>query len=342
MKKIPLLQKVCLAVAPLFFLVVSCGPEQPEGTRSDLREAIDARNNPDNMPGANGPLDAVFDHLPTSGTVAVPVWTGYWWPYSAGGTARRFRSWEPSALEKYDMVAGNNEATNWEMTQVQIYGSVPWAGHCNGLSAAGTMMTQPRQPVTYRGVYFNVDDVKALLVEMWQGGGWIIGGRCDNQNITFDGYGRLADSFCRDLNPGSFHIALGNFIGRLGKAIIVDTVATSEVWNHPIVSYQIKAMQDLTAAEANRWLGARAPLYVFNPAAVSFKYIHVVVTYETGTRIEYQYILELNAARAIIGGEWVGGSKTSHPDFMWRHSIPKPDNPYLSVSLVFDIYKLSL
>ncbi|MEE2785784.1 MAG: hypothetical protein VX589_00495 [Myxococcota bacterium] len=31
----------------------------------------------------------------------------------------------------------------------------------------------------------------------------------------------------------------------------------------------------------------------------------------------YDYILELDSAGHIIGGEWLGASKTSHPDFLW-------------------------
>ena len=31
----------------------------------------------------------------------------------------------------------------------------------------------------------------------------------------------------------------------------------------------------------------------------------------------YEYILELDAAGKITGGEWVGASKEVHPDFLW-------------------------
>ena len=42
---------------------------------------------------------------------------------------------------------------------------------------------------------------------------------------------------------------------------------------------------------------------------------HMLARYTT---IEnYDYILELDAQDSIIGGEWVGRSKTKHPDFLW-------------------------
>lgn len=34
-------------------------------------------------------------------------------------------------------------------------------------------------------------------------------------------------------------------------------------------------------------------------------------------RETYDYVLELDGAGAIVGGEWVGASRTAHPDFLW-------------------------
>ena len=31
----------------------------------------------------------------------------------------------------------------------------------------------------------------------------------------------------------------------------------------------------------------------------------------------YEYVLELDAAGKIIGGEWVGEARYTHPDFLW-------------------------
>ncbi len=74
--------------------------------------------------------------------------------------------------------------------------------------------------------------------------------------------------------------------------------------------------------------------YVFNANAVKFFHLRTQVDYISessaqtdgflGNRINdftnsdtYEYILEVDAAGKIIGGEWIGGSKTSHPDFLW-------------------------
>lgn len=74
--------------------------------------------------------------------------------------------------------------------------------------------------------------------------------------------------------------------------------------------------------------------YVFNANAAGLVHVTSEVTYiseasastdgnlsgsiNTYTRTDaYDYILELDGAGKIIGGEWVGSSKKSHPDFVW-------------------------
>ena len=80
--------------------------------------------------------------------------------------------------------------------------------------------------------------------------------------------------------------------------------------------------------------GGRVPTtYAFNAAAASLVSVTMDLRYisessastgYTGSTIasytmsdRYQYLLELDAAGKIIGGEWVGASRTSHPDFLW-------------------------
>ncbi len=74
--------------------------------------------------------------------------------------------------------------------------------------------------------------------------------------------------------------------------------------------------------------------YKFNSKAKSFRYVKTTVSWigespsETdgnlGSTIDrytktdtYEYILELDADGKLIGGEWVGNSKSTHPDFLW-------------------------
>jgi hypothetical protein len=73
--------------------------------------------------------------------------------------------------------------------------------------------------------------------------------------------------------------------------------------------------------------------YAFNPAAVRFAEVKMdlhyisesspargnhVSTIDQYTRTDhYHYVLELDADGTIIGGEYVGDSRSAHPDFLW-------------------------
>ena len=44
----------------------------------------------------------------------------------------------------------------------------------------------------------------------------------------------------------------------------------------------------------------------------------------------------------IIGGEWIRKSKKDHPDFIWRHQEPMPENPFLDRETILKIYQESI
>ena len=81
--------------------------------------------------------------------------------------------------------------------------------------------------------------------------------------------------------------------------------------------------------------GGSAPTtYVFNNAATKFFHIKAEVDYigESSSSTDgnlsstidrythtdsYEYVLEVDASGKVVGGEWIGSSKTAHPDFLW-------------------------
>jgi hypothetical protein len=81
--------------------------------------------------------------------------------------------------------------------------------------------------------------------------------------------------------------------------------------------------------------GAGVPTaYVFNPDAKGFAYVRTDLDYVSESSPDadgfltpqldyytetdhYEYVLELDAAGKIIGGEWINASKMTHPDFLW-------------------------
>ena len=330
-----------ISLISISFVLWGCGVKT---ATSELRELMNYWNVPDYIPGATAPLKTQLASLPDNGETATPVWQGYWYPSSQNGTAYKPNNREPSPMEKYDLAVGNSkqQATQWEIDSSRALANVDWAGHCNGLAAASTMEVEPKFPINYNNIVFSVDDVKALLIEIWQNGGDMSGGRCDIDRIKYDANGRIITDECRDINPATFHIILANFLGLFHKPVIADVTLGSPVWNYPAISYAIKYKQNATVRDVTYWLyGAVKDTYDYNPSATSFVYFQTEVTFTIETKI-YEYILELNAAGEIIGGEWYGDSKKDHPDFLWRHTKPTPENPYLDVSKVYDIYKRSL
>lgn len=310
----------------LILLLVSCGDKTPP---SNLSEAMNWLNDPRGVPGAEGPLVTQVDSLPSSGRSSREVWTSSWYPFYDGGTL--------VATRKYDQAVGA-QASSWEQSEVNSMGNVSWGGHCNGLAAASTMEAEPKHGLYYNGVWFSTDDVKALLVEAWNGGGTVVGGRCNQQAVQRDGYGRPLDENCRDLNPGTLHLVVTNFLGIWKKPVIVDADGGEQVWNFPVVYYRITYNQPLSRQDAASWFGG----YPFNPYAASMRYIQMELTYASGTIATFEYVLELDVYGNILGGEWFRDNRTSHPDFIWRHTVPTLANPYLDVGRIYDIYRRSL
>lgn len=317
-----------------------------------------------------------------------------------------------------------------------------WFGICHGWTPASILMPEPKHAVIKNGVTFNVADLKALASLVHdRTSSKFVSLRCEQTNrangMAFDKYGRPADETCRDSNAGTYHLLLGNYLGK-GKAFAEDRTQDSEVWNQPLRAYRVTSQKEVTAQEANRLIGVPAEggvttqksgalakdawahqpgvtvaagqtysvkmtgtgdadlyvrfgaqpaaakydcrpyangsaeecsgavpagatqlfvsvssygaastfalsitvggavpgKYVFNSAATRFVVVKTEVDYisesspeadgyltphiDSYTRTDqYDYVLELNAAGAIVGGEWIGQSKQAHPDFLW-------------------------
>jgi hypothetical protein len=320
----------------LLLALLGCGESQPP---SSLKEAINSLNDPHRIPGASSSLDYVFNKLPESGEVD-RTWGGHWWPMSEGGTSST-RYGNPSPLKKYDMATGS-QANAWEIENAKKYANIGWAGKCNGLASAGIMAEEPQKQVTYKDVTFSVTDIKALLAEVWQGSGYIVGDRCNRSAVTYDQYGRIREDDCRDLNPATLHVAVTNYLGLFGKALIADTDNSAAVWNYPIKAYQILDKKFLTNSEATFQTQRMSSAYIYNSDAVDFVYVKMKITFVTLDPKVYEYILELDVKGKILGGEWLGGSKKDHPDFIWRPLDPVAENPYINIRLVNEIYKNSI
>jgi hypothetical protein len=100
--------------------------------------------------------------------------------------------------------------------------------------------------------------------------------------------------------------------------------------------------------------------YVFNTNAAKLYKTHMDVDYisesaastdgNLGANIDrythqdrYDYILEVDAAGKIVGGEWVGASKRQHPDFVWlpirstATTVAGGKISYANVKMIYDM-----
>jgi hypothetical protein len=216
-----------------------------------------------------------------------------------------------------------------------------WFGICHAWAPAAILMPEPKFPVTRNGVTFQVNDLKALASLVHEGvENRFVSLRCDLDDngtaIKFDEHGRPVANACRDSNAGSFHVLISNYLGLQGQSFVFDRTYDDEVWNQPLRGYNVLQSREVDINEAHRLLGVSGTptIYKFNDQAKKFRYIQVDVSYisESDSATDgnladhiddytasdrYEYILELDAAGVINGGEWIGSSKRLHPDFAW-------------------------
>jgi hypothetical protein len=324
-------KRLCVSI----LLAVAFGCHNSNGSeRSRPEEAINADNDPRKIDQQlNIDLERRANLLPSKGNTRKRIWVGNWYPNSDGGTSKS-RNGELSPLEKFEKMSGIADAHKWEVQDALNQKNVFWSGHCNGLAAASIMEEEPLRSVRMNGVTFSAEDIKALLVESWQNSGRTIGLRCDLIDPKRDEYGRPLNEECRDLNPATLHLAVTNFIGRFGEALIIDRDSNHEVWNWAISSYELK-INEISQRKAAELVGSHSDGYLFNRSAKTFWESSLTLTLPaTKSGVSYRYVLEGDELGRVFGGEWIGESKVKHPDFVWRPGLQSPANPYLDYELV--------
>lgn len=298
-------------------------------------------------------------------------------------------------------------ATKWELEQqgtYQTYDPESWWGHCNGWASYATAepLGFPKRDVrvkldggkivectsaTEAGcMLFKMADIEALMTEVYfSDQATFTGRRCEQapDDMERDEHGRPTDPACRDMNPGSVHIALTGLLGKGAKnlvtgeankrpAFVIDHNYDFEIWNFPLVKFQIRSAKEITLAEANTLIGATGSTYKFNAAAKKFMAIRAtywmvsdgVPANQLHLRadqrsispheVDLNYVLELDANGKILGGEWTKDPETTwgedskklHPDFLWMALNPQGygegaddlggtgDNPFIAYSKV--------
>uniref|UniRef100_H3G521 Transglutaminase elicitor n=1 Tax=Phytophthora ramorum TaxID=164328 RepID=H3G521_PHYRM len=243
-----------------------------------------------------------------------------------------------------------------------------WVGICHAWAAAAMFEAEPKCDVVKNNVTFHSVDMKALISQLYDGAAIDVvftGARFNGPDTPeeLDEYGRYVDAARKDINPAFFHIAAANILGKQHQTFIVDVSSNSEVWNQPVQKYEFLETEIIidTAEACGKHFGTTS--YPFNSAMVQLAQVKTTVTWAVEAYVdgplvstgdvdnylvsnEYEYLLELDANDAIIGGEWVGDSKEAHPDFLW-FATGKPDTSTvtsvgLSYADVQELLELSL
>lgn len=301
--------------------------------------------------------------LPTSGLAEQMPWPGSYWPSYLDGINYRWAGPDTrSPAEKYELAFGKTGVEDAVSAHNGV-DSLPtaacrdeldceedlvcahrrgeelgrcaptWTGICHAWAPAALFEREPRWPVTYRGVRFEINDLKALISMAYTEGlaARRVSLRCDEDGEAHD----LDDvDECRDTNPGTFHVAVTNLLGLRRTAFIHDRNYDAEVWNYPVVAYRVARDEPLSPTAANLLLGVEGSDYAFNDRAVALRRLRTELAWVSASPSEldgalspyleyfteidvYDYIVELDGGGEIIGGEWLGDSQIHHPDFLW-------------------------
>lgn len=314
-------------------------------------------DNKSNWDSANHPSILVKDyngHFPSLPLVADlrqerTLWSDSYWPRNEGGISRRWQDLSgtvkykilsekeakkltPSQIsalspsEKFDLLLDDYSFSFTRKIKRQNPLNRPdWEGICHGWAPA-TIHHPQFSAATFTNksgaeIRFASSDVAALIsyYHAWVGRGKVrfLGRRCRESSGN-------TSSKCTDMNAGAFHIVLTNLIPAR-KSFIVDRDPYRAVWNHPVVGYESRIIEE-------RIPSSRAATGTVREILISTKLSYVNETgpeWNPPVRAEgkqdYWYWLELDSENKIIGGSW---SDANHPDFAWITTPPKISAPY--------------
>lgn len=282
-------------------------------------------------------------------------WASSFWPRKKGGINFRWNTSNPigyklnspsyakvrsmsiqelsqlSPAEKFDLVQGHYDYPfSARVERESKPKAKDFEGLCDGWTATAIQFTEPA-PVEMTNpdgivIPFGSSDVKALMsydvsINFKPGAmaSKFIGRYCSTP------WGmRLQSPNCMDLNPGAFHVVLANQIALKKQSFAVDIDPKVETWNQPVYGFEFEIVGPTTAEGAASAYIVKAKLKYAEDdpegeeAMKVFNWNPTVGTkdYAGGVQ-ELEYVLELDYAGRIIGGSWLGASKTNHPDLFW-------------------------
>ena len=231
--------------------------------------------------------------LPISGSVATPPWPGWFWPTVDDSINFRWNPSAPSASEKVELAFGIKGFTDAVSNKYGVSGQsyravctsegqcpngercarragtppgtsgrcIPaWWGIDHGRAAASILEPMPLKAVQRGGQTLEVPDIDALLALIYAGSHTykLVGQRSNAESIATDLLGRPLDLIDRDIDAGAFHILVANRVGLRNESVVVDRMMNHEVWNQPVLSFQVANAVDGQLPEITESMAIRA------------------------------------------------------------------------------------
>ncbi|MHB8773164.1 MAG: hypothetical protein ACYC7J_19385 [Syntrophales bacterium] len=232
-------------------------------------------------------LAGLFPPAVYSETASFVPWSGYWWPTVLGGlgTGLDYRG-RPAPIEKYNLLTAGYTGGDALDAYLEAYydpQAPSWYGLCAFWARAACYEQVNVFPSSEENVVFRIGDKKGLLTLV------------HNSDLIRTGAG---------FAPEEFHFWLLDYIGEQKKAFVADLDPGPAVWSYPIYQY------DMGFTRNGNVESVRVKIYYADD--------NVPPDYN-GTQVReavYTYDLFLDAAGAIIDGQWTGTSVNDHPEVM--------------------------
>jgi len=305
-----------------------------------VREAWDGRNEPSKILGESFERDV--QKLPKDGRVKSQVWSGYYWPDHKGGPGYRWKTetklfdyvvFSPaearsltreqikdlSPLEKYDLLMGKYDFPSIkEAKEYFVPYQEEWVGLCDAVAAVSMNRIEPG-PTTLTNpdglkVPFSSADVKGLLAyyygRMARYRDVMVGDNCMEPDPS------NPDPVCRDVNPGTFHLMLGNLVGIRKKPFISDMTWDLTSWNHVVTAYSTRIGEEVkmpAGADSKAEKAVKVATIITYAGVADNRHKRIPLA-DVEVSLYLEYVLELDKEGRILGGKWL---TKEHPDTAW-------------------------
>lgn len=238
-----------------------------------------------------------------------------------------------------------------------------WEGICHGWAQAASNYAEPDKTVITNKdgvkVPFGASDVKGLISmhDAFNSKGMYVrvGDRCSvpgkvaGEENEEDGKLPVVSKRdaerpeCADVNAGAFHIVLSSMIGLNDHGFVADVDRFNDVWNQPVTAYEsiVLGEEELNANDIKNGVSRKLrvktkmtygeELMFYDPEEAAKGELGFVskepvtgTPAQTTKSKDYEYVLELDIAGNIIGGEWISETR---PDMLW---MKKKDDKFLN------------